>query len=259
MIDSAYNQIDELTENPYGRINLLILAAAKLAPDLMSGFLKKYPQIRVNLRQWLYYNLRYSEEFDFSISATPMDYSQHEHVPLLTEEIVLVVASTHPLAKMKLIDLQLAEPYEFIVISPGPSIRTLTDNLCYLAGFTPRIRCECDNMETMLSMIRDGSCVALLAQDTLLNYHKSGMTALSLSNSGARRTVNLAWRKDKYLSKACSLFKDYCIAYFRDRFGTPEAAVHTTLPGARMKPPPREPGGIQRPPPDQTAGPSGGR
>jgi DNA-binding transcriptional LysR family regulator len=216
MIDNAYNHVDELTENPYGKINLLILAAAKFAPELVVGFLKKYPHIRVNLRQWYHYNLQYSWEFDFSISATPMDYSQHDYIPLLTEEIVLAVSSAHPLANMKVIDLKMAEPYEFVVISPGPSIRTLTDSLCYLAGFAPRIRCECDNMDTLISMITDGLCVALMAQDTLFNYYDAGLTGLSLNNSGAKRTVNLAWRKDKYFSKACSLFKDYCISYFRN-------------------------------------------
>jgi DNA-binding transcriptional LysR family regulator len=218
MIDNAYNHADELTENPYGKINLLILAASKFAPELIGGFLKKYPHIRVNLRQWYHYNLGYSGEFDFSISATPMDYSQHNYIPLLTEEIVLVVSSAHPLASMKVIDLKTAEPYEFVVISPGPSIRTLTDSLCYLAGFTPRIRCECDNIDTLIPMITDGLCVALMAQDTLFKYYDAGLTALSLSNSGAKRTVNLAWRKDKYFSKACSLFKDYCISYFRNGF-----------------------------------------
>jgi DNA-binding transcriptional LysR family regulator len=228
MIDNAYSHIDELNGNLCGKINLLILAAAKLTPDLVSGFLKKYPYIRVNLRQWYHYNLRYSEEFDFSISATPMDYSQHEYVPLLTEEIILAVSAGHPLAKMKLIDLKMAEPYEFIVISSGPSIRTLTDSLCYLAGFTPRIRCECDNMDTMLSMITDGACVALIARDSLFNYHAAHMVALSLSNSGAKRTVNLAWRKNKYFSRACLLFRDYCVSYFQNRFGKPETEKNTT-------------------------------
>jgi DNA-binding transcriptional LysR family regulator len=218
MIDNAYSQVDELTENPYGRIRLLILAASKLVPDLIKGFLRKYPHIRINLRQWYHYNLRYSEEFDFSISATPMDYSQHEYVPLLTEEIVLAVSTNNPLAKMKVIDLKMAEPYEFVVISSGPSLRTLIDSLCYLAGFTPKIRCECDNMDTLLSMVTEGDCVALIARDTFFNYHDTTMAALSLCNSGAKRTVNLAWRKDKYFSKACSLFKNYCISYFQDRF-----------------------------------------
>jgi DNA-binding transcriptional LysR family regulator len=219
MIDNAYNQVDELTENPYGRINLLILAASKMVPDLVGSFLRKYPYIRVNLRQWYHYNLRYSEEFDFSISATPMDYCQHEYVPLLTEEIVLAVSTNHPLAQMKLIDLKLAEPYEFVIISPGPSLRTLIDSLCYLAGFTPKIRCECDNMDTMLSMIAEGDCVSLIARDTFFNYHDTKIAALSLTNSGAKRIVNLAWRKDKYFSKASSLFKNYCISYVQDRFG----------------------------------------
>jgi DNA-binding transcriptional LysR family regulator len=221
LIDNAYNQVDELTENPYGRINLLVLAASKMVPDLVGGFLKKHPYIRINLRQWHYYNLRNSEEFDFSLSATPMDYSQHEYVSLLTEEIVLAVPVTNPLANMKRIDLKMAEPYEFVVISYGPSLRTLVDSLCYLAGFTPKIRCECDNQDTLLSMITEWDCVSLIARDSLFNYHNAGITALSLNSAGAMRTINLAWRKDKYFSKACSLFKNYCISYFQDHFGNP--------------------------------------
>jgi DNA-binding transcriptional LysR family regulator len=223
MIDSAKNQVTEPTEIPYGKINLLVLAAARVTPNLIKTFLKKYPQIRINLHQWAHHHLYHSEEYDFSISATPMDYSQFDYVPLLVEDIILAVSTSHPLAKRGIIDLREAESYEFITTSLGPSIRTFTDSLCYAAGSTPRIRCECDNPDTMLYMIADSTCVALIARDTLFNYHNDQMVALSLSNSGATRTINLAWRKGKYLSKACSLFKDYCIAYFRDIFSGPDA------------------------------------
>jgi DNA-binding transcriptional LysR family regulator len=215
-IDSAKNIINESAADPDGEVNLLILAASRVVPELIKAFLLKYPQIRIRLHQQIHHDLRYSEEYDFSISATPMDYSQLEILPLLNEEIVLAVPISHPLAKKRLINLREAACYDFVTYSPGPSIRVLFDSLCYMAGFTPKIRCESDGVNTLLSLISGGFGLALLPRDTLLGFDTEKVIPVSIDDPAANRTINLSWRKEKYMSKACTFFKQHCISYFRE-------------------------------------------
>jgi DNA-binding transcriptional LysR family regulator len=216
IIDSAKNIINEAAAAPGGEVNLLILAASRVIPDLIKAFLTDYPQIRIKLHQQIHHDLRYSEEYDFSISATPMDYSQLEILPLLTEEIVLAVPVSHPLAKKQIINLRETASYDFITYSRGPSIRILFDSLCYMEGFTPKIRCESDGVNTLLSLISGGFGIAVLPRDTLLGFGTEKVVPVSINNPAANRTINLSWRKEKYMSKACTLFKQHCISYFRE-------------------------------------------
>jgi DNA-binding transcriptional LysR family regulator len=216
ILDGAKNLIDESNESPRGEGNLLILAASWIMPEMIKDFMRKDPQIRINLHQQSHYDLRYSEEYDFSISATPMDYSQLETIPLHTEEIVLAVASSHPLADKGSIDLREAADCEFITYSRGPTLRVLSDSLCYMAGFTPKIRCECDSVNAMFTLVSGGLGVALLPVDTLVKGSKRDIVPVPLNNPMAKRTINLAWRSEKYMSKACTLFKQSCVSFFRE-------------------------------------------
>jgi DNA-binding transcriptional LysR family regulator len=216
IIDSAKNIINESASTPGGEINLLILAASRAIPGLIKAFLTEYPQIHIKLHQQVHHDLRYSEEYDFSISATPMDYSQLEILPLLTEKIVLAVPVSHPLAKRQIINLREAASCDFITYSRGPSIRILFDSLCYMSGFTPKIKCESDGVNTLLDLISGGFGVALLPRDTVLGFGAEEVIPVSIDNPAANRTINLSWRKEKYMSKACALFKQHCISYFRE-------------------------------------------
>jgi DNA-binding transcriptional LysR family regulator len=214
ILNSAKSEIDESSESPGGEVNLLILAASSLAPELIKTFMSKYPQVHINLHQQIHHDLRYSEEYDFHISATPMDYSQLETVALLTEKVILAVPASHPLAGKPMVNLEETAQSDFITYSRGPSLRVLFDSLCYMAGFTPKIRCECDTLNILLSMISAGFGVSLIPANTLIR--SDNIVSIPINNPLAKRTVNLSWRKEKYMSKACMCFKQHCISFFRE-------------------------------------------
>lgn len=216
LIDGARNELADSDGNPTGEINLLILAASSMMPDLIVRFTRLYPSIHIRLHQQVRHDLRYSEEYDLCISATPMDYSHMETSALLTEEIVLVVPRNHPLARRESVDLAEAATCDFIAYSRGPSLRVLMDSLCYLAGFTPRIVFEGDSVSIMIAMIETQAGVTLLPKYTFHMPPENQLTAVHIHTPVAQRTVNLSWRADKYLSRACVLFKEFCFAYFRE-------------------------------------------
>jgi LysR family transcriptional regulator, transcription activator of glutamate synthase operon len=220
LIDDAQNKLADSCGSPTGEINLLILAASSMMPELIVKFAKRYPSIHFKLHHQVRHDLRYSEEYDFCVSATPMDYSHMETVELLTEEIVLVVTKDHPLATRREIDLTEAATCNFVTYSRGPSLRMLMDSLCYMAGFTPHIVFEGDSVSTLQAMIAIEAGVALLPLYTFRNPPGNQLVALHIRKPISQRTVNLSWRADKYMSKACELFKNFCCMYFQDYINT---------------------------------------
>lgn len=214
LIDTAQNELQNAALNPSGDIKLFIIAASSLIPGMLAGFVAAYPHIRLNLYQQVSYDLRYSDEYDFSISATPMDYSHLETYPLLTEEIVLAVPASHPLALRESIRLSEASDCNFVAFSRGPSIRVLSDSLCFMAGFAPKIIFESDGINTLFTMIENGLGVSLLPAETHRKIDESKIKLLPVCEPYVSRTVNLAWRKEKYMTSACILFKQYCIDFF---------------------------------------------
>lgn len=214
LIDCAQSELFNTSLEPNGGIKLFILAASSLIPSMLAGFLSAYPGIRISLYQQISYDLRYSDEYDFSISATPMDYTNLETYSLLTEDIVLAVPTSHPFADMEEIHLSQASDCNFIAFSRGPSLRVLTDSLCYMAGFAPKIIFESDGINTLFTMIESGAGVSLLPAETHRKIDQQKIRLIRILKPTASRTVSLAWRREKYMTNACMLFKQYCIDFF---------------------------------------------
>jgi LysR family transcriptional activator of glutamate synthase operon len=214
LIDSAKSEAIDSTMEPAGEINLLILAASLIMPDIIVQFQKKYPKIKFNLHQQVRHDLRFSDEYDLCISATPMDYSGLETLTLLTEEIVLVVPKGHKLASRKEIELAEAADCQFLAYSPGPSLRVLLDGLCYMAGFSPKIIFEGDSVSMLHAMIQAEMGVTLLPVYTYKSLSPNNTVSIKISKPVAQRKINLSWNGDKYMPKQCQLFMDFCLEYF---------------------------------------------
>lgn len=214
LLDNAVQQMRDIRPTARGEINLLILAASALMPCIISSFIKKHPDVRIHLHQQTSHDLCFSDAYDFSVSATPLDYTGLEVYPLLAEPLVLAVPREHPLSVYEEIQLSDASAYEFIAFSHGPSIRTLTDSLCYMAGFAPKIIFESDGTAPLFSMIESGVGISLIPVKTHAKFDENKVKLVRLTDASAKRTVNLAWRREKYLNNACMLFKQHIIEFF---------------------------------------------
>src|SRR5690606_10582511 len=94
----------------------------------------------------------------------------------------------------------------FITLKRGQGFRQITVELCQSAGFTPRIVFESSNIETVQALVAGEMGIALvpemLTRSTITNLTP---TYLSLK-SRPTRTLVIAKRKGRYLSKAAQAF-----------------------------------------------------
>ena len=97
----------------------------------------------------------------------PIRHHDVEHIPVLEDEMLLVVASRHPFAsrgKARLVDLA---SERLILFDRTSSYHELTSSLFRQAGVVPASVMELDNVEAAKKMVQQGLGVALLPRMAL--------------------------------------------------------------------------------------------
>jgi DNA-binding transcriptional LysR family regulator len=214
IIDNASLELKDSLKEPSGHINVIVLAASNVVPDLFIHFYKKYPNITLNLKQQSSHNILQVGDFDFAISATPADYTGLTNIKLMSEDLVLAVHADHPLAKEREIDLIEAAPYDFVTYSAGPSIRTLSDSLWLQAGYKPKIILESDSPSTYKLFIQSQMGIALLPYQTQRSLFSPLVVPIRIKYPVSNRVIYLSYPKDHYINRAGQLFIDFCVNFF---------------------------------------------
>ncbi|MEK0312596.1 LysR family transcriptional regulator [Cohnella sp. 56] len=214
-VEDSIAELKDLSEEPSGKVRLLILAASNLMPDLFINFYKLYPNINLQLVRRDKEESSVSNDWDLCISATPSRFPTLSSELLLTEELVLAVPADHPLAGRDSVDLRDTAGYDFISYTRGASIRTLSDSLCHAAGFEPRIVFESDSVQTVKVMLQAKIGIALIPSVTQRSLFNANIVPVRIDKPDSRREINLSWNGDRYMSQAVRTFKSYTIELFR--------------------------------------------
>jgi LysR family transcriptional regulator, transcription activator of glutamate synthase operon len=213
-------ELNDLAEGRQGQIELGMSVATHLLPDLLSAFLKNHSAIHFQLSQHevkTVANIAFQltkGTCDLYISSPPLQQPGVTSVTLLTEDILLAVPSTHPLAKRSHIRLQEVADEAFISLKPGHSLRALTDSFCQLAGFRPRILFESDEPSTIRGLIRAEQGIAFVPAISWQGSVGSAVVHVPISEPKCQRMIGLSWNTDRSLSLAARLFRQFVIDYF---------------------------------------------
>ncbi|MEH7414663.1 LysR family transcriptional regulator [Neobacillus drentensis] len=195
----------------------LAVSIPKVLPDLLSSFLKEFPDIK--FQQMLestssMKSLLEKAEIDFCISSVELVGNDIVWEPLMTEQIYLVVPPEHPLAKRKNVYLNEVKEEPFISMNTGFGFRNLTDEFCYEAGFVPNIAFEGDEPGVIGDLVRQGLGVAFIPEISWLGNSNPFPNKLEIIEPKCQRTIGLSWSKRRYLSNPAQHFRQYVLEYF---------------------------------------------
>ena len=178
------------------RIGVTPLRGSEIASKIFSRFSARYPQIRLRLMDGYMNHLRkmvLDGTCSFSLGTCfDTESPEFDYITLFREEVVIVVPSFHPLA-LRCTDthgdptkrLPQAEPLElsdspFILMTPGTSIRKISDYIFAQAGFTPTVVYESGNNTVVQNMVHGGSGVGFQPR-SLARLNDPDIACLSLS------------------------------------------------------------------------------
>lgn len=95
----------------------------------------------------------------------------------------------------------------FIILKRGQGFRELTLDLCRQSGFEPKIVFESSNIETIQSLVAAGMGIAFVPRMvTRARWSTFAPAYLPLAQPAPSRTLVIASRKGRYLSKAADAF-----------------------------------------------------
>ncbi|WP_054024544.1 LysR family transcriptional regulator [Bacillus sp. FJAT-28004] len=211
-VEQLKQEMDDMAQMRRGRlvVGTLPLTGSHILPLVLPVFGEQYPQIEVVLVEETTAKLEQltaSGGTDLSLLSLPLIDNSLAWEPFLKEEICLAVPPQHPLAQREgSIPISELDKEPFIGLKRGQGFRQITVELCEQSGFTPQIVFESSNMETIQSLVAGGMGIAFVPQ-MLTRVKGSDFTPTYLPlASKPTRTLVVASRKGRYLSKAAEAF-----------------------------------------------------
>lgn len=212
-------EMDDISQLRAGRVVIgsMPITGSHLLPYVLPAFKQNYPDIRVTLLEDTSLNLEKltaGGSTDLSLLSLPLQEPTLSYVPIGEEIIDLAVPPDHRLTNIpgireQGVPLEELRDEAFIVLKKGQGFRKLTVDLCRSAGFEPNVVFESNNMETVQSLVAAGMGITLVPRFIARAKRSELIPAyLPLTQPVPSRTLVIAYRKGRYLSKAAEAFID---------------------------------------------------
>ena len=149
-----------------------------LMPKLLSGFQASYPSIKISL------DVGDSDEIEKSLFVYKNDLgligvtktsSKLKTIPFLKEPLVLIVSSTHPLAKRKIVSLRELEGYPFIIRAKGSRTRRIILQAFKELDIRPSLLMEAGSSEFIKQWVSEGKGVSVIVKRIVEDEEKRGI------------------------------------------------------------------------------------
>ena len=192
-LDLAIDEVTEESDPDRGtvRFGFPLTMGSGRVPDLLAEFRRRYPDIKVLLKQ------AHGSALSADLLAGDLDLAvvipapdRLRHVRIGTQQIHVAVPDFHPLTTLTHVRLADLKDETFIANPPSYNLRQLTETWCREAGYMPDIAFEVTEFATIRELVGRGLGIALLPHDERI---PPGLAELSLTGDRYHRDVALAW------------------------------------------------------------------
>ena len=213
--EAIYSEIADYKKEGVKVVRLSMRAGTQHLGDLLSGFVKIHPDIKVSTLQGYVTKEQY-DKLDFTIFARNRKKEDPGEHLLYTERILVALPIDHPLASHQSIDIHELEGQRFLSLPKGNAMRDLLDEYCHNAGFEPNIFIECDPAETVRKTLRLGGVISLVPEISWDRISTDTTVLRPLSKPEGKRYMYLAERNKAYLSDSARIFRKYMLEFFKN-------------------------------------------
>ena len=219
-VDAATTEIREVEGLARGRlaVGATPSLAATLLPPALGRFHAAYPRIELSVRESGSRELVAALEegaVDVALVILPVRQDVLETQPLLREELVVAVAKTHPLASRRTITMADLRDVPLVMFREGYDLRASTEAAFRAAGIAPSFAVEGGEMDGVLRLTAAGLGAAIVP--SLVIESPGPLRAIRIAGSALTRTVGLAHRRDRHLSRAGQELVETVKGLVRDR------------------------------------------
>lgn len=210
--EQAFQRVRRAALGQVGTLRLAFIstAAALLVPTLVKKFRVLYPDVEVELRNFLTADQVHhllDRKLDVGLLRTPINAPEVIHTTVLHREpFVLLIPASHPKATKRSLRLEELHDANFVMytrkLASGFHDRIL--GIINSAGFTPHVVQEAGEMYTLISLVASGLGVAI-APASIQLHHTRGVVVRSLPKKLPLSEISLAVNSSN-LSPCAQLF-----------------------------------------------------
>jgi len=204
-VEQARHSARDIALGESGTLRLGFVGSAtyKVLPTCVPAFTTRYPGVQVELREQTssgMLELLRNHEIDAGIVRGPLrDDSEFQSWELQQDDVILAVSVAHRFARRKKVRLEDCRDESFVMYAQNdvPGLYGTAVSLCRNAGFSPRIRQEAIQVQTVVSMVASGMGVALVPGGAR-SYSTQHVRFIDVQDKATKRclTLSLVARKD---------------------------------------------------------------
>ena len=212
ILHDALRELEDYKNLSKGNIRIGIppMIGAYLFPRICSDFQKIYPHLSISLYEEGSMAIReYLEagQLDFGIIILSDIPSSLNTFAMCNSELVACVPKDSPLTACSSLRLQDFDGKNLIVMKHGSFIRRMMADRYAAEGVSPNIVLESNQIEIIKHLVANGVGMACLLDCVTKDDHNFRSLPF---DAPMRFDVGLAWKKDRYISKAAAAFMDFC-------------------------------------------------
>jgi DNA-binding transcriptional LysR family regulator len=219
---TAETEMAELRDLSHGEVRIGIppMLSSYYFPRIIGAFRQLYPHLQLSVNGEGAANLLRmirKGEIDMAViaGAEVPDGLQGQH--LLREEIVACVPAGHPLAGLAAVSLTAFMREPLILYQEGYFMRELMNKLIATSSEAPQVVFETNIFSMVRSLIRQGTGVSTFLR--MVVSDDPDLTAISF-DPPIHLDLQVAWKADRYLSRANRAFLEFLLQRGSDRPGS---------------------------------------
>ncbi len=206
------NRIQVLSKTIAGSLRVTTVYSVGLheLPPYLTEFLRRYPSANIHVeysRANKIYDDLVSGTVDVGIVAYPVRRSGIEVIPFREDQLVLICAPDHPLAKSRKVEITKLARNRFIAFERDIPTRRAIDRALRQRGVSVEIVMEFDNIETIKRAVEIGAGVSLVPSQTIRSEVQSGaLVAIELTGGDFKRPLGILCKKGKERTQVMERF-----------------------------------------------------
>lgn len=168
----------------------------QMVPQCVATLLKSYPGLQVGVEELaagqILKRLR-AGHLDMAVSYPPGEGSDLWFEPLYNEELRLVVATTHPLARRRKVRMAELHGVRMVLLWPQFLTRKLLDDCFAAASAKPVEVAQLNSIAPMIELIRQTDLAGIIPESAV--GQREGLRVIPLEDPTPIRTPGMLWPK----------------------------------------------------------------
>ncbi len=203
-----------LVDPSTGKVNLgyIYSLSSNFVPKIIENFYKDKSNEAItfnfiqNLNNIIMEDLK-NGKTDLAFCVKPS--KDTSYIPILEQELYLIVSKNHPYANRKEISLMEAKDEPFVFLNKNSGLRELIDTIFKDMGITPKIVFEAEECNAIITFVALNFGVAIIPKVPALD--NSDVSVLRIKEPRCMRTVYMAWVENRYMTPPVKKVKDFII------------------------------------------------